>query len=86
MTPLGMWPVDGWLPMPLTRHSVLVLEPSSKFLTLWLFFPIRKGFGNVPLENIWSDGYRAFGFPSLDISGLDVQVLRKQSDHQLKSL
>ena len=50
------------------------------------FFLIGKGFGDMPLENFWSDGCKTFRLQSLYISSLDLQVLRKQSNHELKSL
>lgn len=40
----------------------------------------------MPLENFWSDGCKTFKMQSLYISSLDLQVLRKQSNHELKAL
>lgn len=74
-----------WLLVSFIKNSVLALESCSKFPTLSPF-SVRKSVGAAPLENNWSDGYKVFRLQSLYISGLDLQVLRKQSNHKLKSL
>ena len=42
----------------LSRKSLLVLESSGILPSD--FFLIRKGFGDMPLENFWSDGCKTF--------------------------